>query len=129
MGAPFPLPTLPRLRGRVQGGGAIGRLVSLQAVTMTAVVAMVAIFVLYPIYFLLDASLDVGAADVRPPTAYGFDNFAALLNYQAIMFNTLTVAFAATVMALVAAKDTISVLSMMVSFAATVMALVFGALT
>ena len=101
MGAPFPLPTLPRLRGRVQGGGAIGRLVSLQAVTMTAVVAMVAIFVLYPIYFLLDASLDVGAADVRPPTAYGFDNFAALLNYQAIMFNTLTVAFAATIMALV----------------------------
>ena len=68
---------------------------------MTAVVAVVAVVVLYPIYYLLDASLDVGEADVRPPTAYGFDNFAALLNYQAIMFNTLMVAFAATIMALV----------------------------
>src|SRR5258705_5652245 len=76
-------------------------LVSLQAVTMTAVVAAVAIFVLYPIYYLLDASLDVGMADVRPPTAYGFDNFAALLNYQAIMLNTLMVSFAAAIMALV----------------------------
>src|SRR5258708_10365720 len=81
--------------------GVIGRLVSLQAVSMTAVVAVVAIFVLYPIYYLLDASLDVGEADVRPPTAYGFDNFAALLNYQAIMLNTLMVSFAATIMALV----------------------------
>src|SRR5437899_483302 len=81
--------------------GVIGRLVSLQAVTMAAVVIVVAIFVLYPIYFLLDASLDVGLADVRPPTAYGFDNFAALLNYQAIMLNTLMVSFAATIMALV----------------------------
>src|SRR5215510_10638265 len=76
-------------------------LISLEAVTMTAVVAVVAVFVLYPIYYLLDASLDVGLADVRPPTAYGFDNFAALLNYQAIMLNTLMVSFAATVMALV----------------------------
>src|SRR6266852_5916373 len=83
------------------GSFAIGRLVSLQAVTMTAVVAVVAIFVLYPIYYLLDAALDVGVADVRPPTAYGFDNFAALLNYQAIMLNTLMVAVAATIMALV----------------------------
>src|SRR5258707_10833206 len=79
----------------------IGRLVSLQAVSMTAVVAVAAIFVLYPIYYLFDASLDVGEADVRPPTAYGFDNFAALLNYQAIMLNTLMVSFAATIMALV----------------------------
>ncbi len=79
----------------------MGRLVSLEAVSMTAVVAVVAVVVLYPIYYLLDASLDVGEADVRPPTAYGFDNFAALLNYQAIMLNTLMVAFAATIMALV----------------------------
>jgi iron(III) transport system permease protein len=67
---------------------------------MTAVVIAAAVFVLYPIYFLLDASLDVGDPDVRPPTAYGFDNFAALPNYHAIMVNTLMVAFAATVMAL-----------------------------
>src|SRR6516225_8074196 len=79
----------------------MGRLVSLGEVSMTDVVTVVVFVLLYPIYYLLDASLDVGEADVRPPTAYGFDNFAALLNYQAIMFNTLMVAFAATMMALV----------------------------
>jgi iron(III) transport system permease protein len=67
---------------------------------MTAVVVAAAVFVLYPIYFLLDAALDVGDPNVRPPTAYGFDNFVALLNYQTIMVNTLTVAFASTVVAL-----------------------------
>ncbi|MBO0752897.1 MAG: iron ABC transporter permease [Bradyrhizobiaceae bacterium] len=75
-------------------------LISLQGVAMTAVVAVAAVFVLYPLYFLLDASLDVGDPEVRPPTAYGFDNFAALFDYRTIMVNTLTVAFASTVMAL-----------------------------
>ncbi len=67
---------------------------------MAAVVAVAAVLVLYPIYFLLDASLDVGDPDVRPPAAYGFDNFAALPGYRAIVVNTLMVACAATVMAL-----------------------------
>jgi iron(III) transport system permease protein len=67
---------------------------------MAAVIILAAVFVLYPLWFLLDASLDVGDPDVRPPTAYGFDNFAALFNYQTIMVNTLMVAFASTVMAL-----------------------------
>jgi iron(III) transport system permease protein len=75
-------------------------LITLQTLAMTAVVAVAAAFVLYPIWFLLDAALDVGDPGVRPPTAYGLDNFAALLNYQTIMVNTLTVAFASTVMAL-----------------------------
>jgi iron(III) transport system permease protein len=75
-------------------------LISPPTLAMTAVIAAAALLVLYPIYFLLDASLDVGDPDARPPAAYGFDNFAALLNYQGIMINTLAVAFAATVMAL-----------------------------
>ena len=45
--------------------------------------------------------MDVGEPNVRPPQAYGFDNFALLPNYSEIMLNTLGVAFAATVMALV----------------------------
>lgn len=60
-----------------------------------------AILVLYPIYYLVQASLDVGEPNVRPPTAYGLDNFALLPNYWEIMLNTLIVAVAATVMALV----------------------------
>ena len=77
-----------------------GRL-SAQSVTMAIVIAVVAAFVLYPIFYLMQAALDVGLADQRPPTAYGFDNFAALANYPQIIVNTLVVSFAATVMALV----------------------------
>lgn len=74
---------------------------SLQTVTMTLLIVVVAGFVLYPIWYLVQAALDVGAPDVRPPTAYGLDNFAKLPNYSAIIWNTLLVTFAATVMALV----------------------------
>ena len=56
---------------------------------------------LYPVYFLLQAAFDVGDPDARPPTAYGFDNFAALADYRQILLNTLVVSFAAAVMALV----------------------------
>ena len=48
--------------------------------TLIAVVAR--LLVLYPIYYLIQASLDVGDPDVRPPTAYGLDNFAGLLEYR-----------------------------------------------
>src|SRR6202140_5070192 len=63
--------------------------------------AVAAVLVLYPVFFLLQAALDVGAPQVRPPTAYGFDNFNSILQYPQIMLNTLTVSVAATVMALV----------------------------
>lgn len=66
-----------------------------------AVALIAAAAVLYPVFFLLQAALDVGEPEVRPPTAYGFDNFANLANYQEILFNTLLVSFAATVMALI----------------------------
>src|SRR6266404_5335071 len=67
-----------------------------------ALVAVVAgLLVLYPVAFLLQAALNVGDPEARPPTAYGFDNFAGLLAYPQIILNTLTVSLAATVMALV----------------------------
>src|SRR5262245_33642061 len=66
------------------------------------VVAVVAgLLVLYPVAYLLQAALNVGDPDARPPTEFGLDNFAGLLNYPQIIINTLTVSFAATVMALV----------------------------
>jgi len=65
------------------------------------VAAVAAILVLYPVFFLLQAALDVGDPQVRPPTAYGFDNFSGILQYPQILLNTLTVSLAATVMALV----------------------------
>jgi len=72
-----------------------------QYATMVIVIAVVAVFVLYPIFYLFQAAFDVGLPDSRPPTAYGLDNFAKLLDYQAVLVNTLVVTFAATLMALV----------------------------
>jgi iron(III) transport system permease protein len=72
-----------------------------QKVAGYGVAAVAAVLVLYPVYFLLQASLDVGDPEARPPTAYGLDNFEALFEYPQILLNTLTVSVAATVMALV----------------------------
>ena len=65
------------------------------------VAAVAAVLVLYPVFFLLQAALDVGDPQVRPPTAYGFDNFNGIFQYPQILVNTLTVSVAATLMALV----------------------------
>jgi iron(III) transport system permease protein len=74
---------------------------SAQKVVGLLVAAVSAILVLYPVFFLLQAALNVGDPEARPPTAYGFDNFGGLLQYPQIILNTLTVSLAATVMALV----------------------------
>ena len=65
------------------------------------VAAIAAVLVLYPVFFLLQASLDVGDPQTRPPTAYGLENFSGLFQFPQILLNTLTVSLAATVMALV----------------------------
>jgi iron(III) transport system permease protein len=49
----------------------------------------------------VQAALDVGEPDSRPPTAYGFDNFAGIFEYPQILLNTLGVSIAATAMAIV----------------------------
>src|SRR3954470_1423820 len=67
-----------------------------------ALVAVIAgLLVLYPVAYLLQAALNVGDPEARPPTEYGFENFAGLLNYPQIIVNTLTVSVAAAAMALV----------------------------
>jgi iron(III) transport system permease protein len=58
-----------------------------------------AVLVLYPIFFLVQASLSVGDPQARPPDAYGLENFADLPRYSHIFANTVTVAVVATVMA------------------------------
>lgn len=78
-----------------------GSLISAQKIAGYGVAAVAAVLVLYPVFFLLQAAFDVGDPQVRPPTAYGFDNFDGILQYPQILLNTLTVSVAATVMALV----------------------------
>jgi len=75
--------------------------ISAQQVAGYGVAAVAAVLVLYPVFFLFQAALDVGDPQVRPPTAYGFDNFNGIFQYPQILLNTLTVSVAATVMALV----------------------------
>src|SRR3954463_9563247 len=74
---------------------------SAQELAGYGVAAFAAILILYPVFYLFQAALDVGDPQVRPPTAYGLDNFNSLLSYPQILLNTLTVSVAATVMALV----------------------------
>jgi iron(III) transport system permease protein len=72
-----------------------------QTIAGLVVVAITGLLVLYPVFYLVQAALDVGNPDTRPPTAYGFDNFAALPQYSEILLNTVVVSVAATVMALI----------------------------
>src|SRR6187549_1016451 len=75
--------------------------VSAQKIAGYGVATVAAVLVLYPVFYLLQAAFDVGDPQTRPPTAYGLDNFEALLNYPQIMLNTLSVSFAATLIALI----------------------------
>src|SRR3982074_1688346 len=72
-----------------------------QALAGALVAVIAGLLVLYPVAFLLQAALNTGDPEARPPTEYGLDNFAGLLAYPQIILNTLTVSLAATVMALV----------------------------
>jgi iron(III) transport system permease protein len=74
--------------------------ISAQQMAGYGVAAVASVLVLYPVFFLFQAALDVGDPQVRPPTAYGFDNFSGIFQYPQILLNTLTVSVAATVMAL-----------------------------
>ena len=47
------------------------RIPTTQTVVGIAVIGVTAAFVIYPIYYLLQASLDVGEPEIRPPTEYG----------------------------------------------------------
>ncbi len=86
---------------QTQHPSAIGRMLSGQSLVGVGIVGAVGLFVLYPIFYLLQAALDVGDPDIRPPTAYGLDNFEAMERYVEIMLNTLTVSIVATITALV----------------------------
>src|SRR5882672_10739662 len=66
-----------------------------------AVGGAAAVLVLYPIAFLIQASLSVGDPQARPPEAYGLGNYTDLPRYSHIFGNTVLVAVIATVVAIV----------------------------
>src|ERR1043166_2018372 len=77
------------------------RTISAPALAGAAVAVVAGLLVLYPVAYLLQAALNTGDPEARPPTQYGLDNFAGLLEYPQIILNTLTASFAPTVMALI----------------------------
>ena len=81
------------------GDASAGPSFSAPAIAGVFVAVVAGLLVLYPVAYLLQAALNVGDQDARPPTEFGLDNFAGLLAYPQIIINTLTVSFAATVMA------------------------------
>ena len=77
------------------------RRVPTQWIVGGGVAAVTAVLVLYPVFYLVQASLDVGDPEVRPPTAYGLGNYVLLANYWQIIANTLVVSLIAAAIALV----------------------------
>jgi iron(III) transport system permease protein len=67
-----------------------------------AVVVVIGLFVLYPIFFLLQAALKQGDGTVEGSTGYGLGNFERLPSYAGIIWNTLQVSVVSTIIAVVA---------------------------
>ncbi len=58
-----------------------------------------AVLVLYPLYYLIQAALNVGDPQARPPQEYGLANFGWVSEYPVILWNTVVVAVLATILA------------------------------
>ena len=70
-------------------------------ITGISVVTVIGIFVLYPIFFLLQAALKEGDGTIEGSTGYGFGNFERLPSYSEIIWNTLQVSVVSTVIAII----------------------------
>ncbi|MEA2767439.1 MAG: iron(III) transport system permease protein [Acetobacteraceae bacterium] len=68
---------------------------------MLLILLLCAILVLYPVVFIVAESLNTGEAGVFPPSQIGLGNFAGMADDLDVIFNTLLVAFSATVVAVV----------------------------
>lgn len=71
------------------------------AISGITVTAVIGIFVLYPIFFLLQAALKQGDGTIEGSTGYGLGNFERLPSYGSIIWNTLEVSVIATILAIV----------------------------
>ncbi len=74
---------------------------SIATLLMLLVLLLCAALVVYPVVFIIAESLNVGEPGVFPPTEISLHNFAVMTEDVDILVNTLLVALAATVMAVV----------------------------
>jgi iron(III) transport system permease protein len=70
-----------------------------QTIVSLLIGGLAAILVLYPIFYLIQAALNVGDPQAHPPQEYGLANFGELFRYSAILGNTVVVAILATLLA------------------------------
>lgn len=70
--------------------------------TGTTVVVLLGLAVLYPVFFLLQASLKQGDGTIEGSTGYGLGNYARLPKYAGIVWNTVEVSVVATIVAIIA---------------------------
>jgi iron(III) transport system permease protein len=74
---------------------------SIATLLMLLVLLLCAALVVYPVVFIIAESLNVGEPGVFPPEEISFHNFAVMKDDVGVLVNTLLVAGAATVMAVV----------------------------
>ncbi len=74
---------------------------SVAGLLMLLVLALCVALVIYPVVFIIAESINTGEAGVFPPPAIGLRNFAGMSEDLDVILNTLLVAFAATIMAVV----------------------------
>jgi iron(III) transport system permease protein len=64
------------------------------------ILATVGLLVIYPVFFLVSESLNLGDSGAFPPEEVGLDNFRNMLDDAQVLWNTGFVAGLATVMAI-----------------------------
>jgi iron(III) transport system permease protein len=65
-----------------------------------AILATIGLLVIYPVFFLVSESLNVGDAGTFPPEEIGFGNYQDMVSDTQVLWNTAFVAGLATVMAI-----------------------------
>jgi iron(III) transport system permease protein len=80
--------------------GALPRL-SVAGLLMLLVLLLCVSLVIYPVVFIIAESINTGEAGVFPPPTIGLQNFEGMSEDVDVIVNTLLVAFAATIMAVV----------------------------
>jgi iron(III) transport system permease protein len=74
---------------------------SIAGLVMLLILLLCAALVIYPVVFIVAESINVGEPGVFPPSEISLSNFAGMTEDVDVLVNTLLVAFAATIMAVV----------------------------
>ncbi|MSP30766.1 MAG: hypothetical protein EXR09_10090, partial [Acetobacteraceae bacterium] len=66
---------------------------------MPGILLSIGLLVVYPVFFLITESLNMGDSGVFPPTELGFGNYLNMIDDAKVLWNTAFVAALSTIMA------------------------------